>query len=274
MTIRFTSGRDGFAAGSVVSTLSASAEAAYVQAGVAEYDAFKPTDTNPSLRRVLGAQGIPCIILPTGTITAGGVLTSGTALALTYPRAWVYLPAGAVVGGSAGWYYAVFSSTTVCQVYTNYQATMDKPYIPTSLTAAVGVGGAYTGVTSAVSMGSVVVPANAMGAFGAVEVYALGAWPTNANNKTFAARFGASAVVSTVATTTLGMTVRKKVQNRATNSQVIQAAAETGAAISTSPSLLAIDTTADVVVDVQGTMAVATDYLVLESFSVELLPTP
>jgi hypothetical protein len=27
-------------------------------------------------------------------------------------------------------------------------------------------------------------------------------------------------------------------------------------------------------VDVQGTMAVATDYLVLESFSVELLPTP
>jgi hypothetical protein len=274
MTIRFLSSRDGYANGSVVSTLSAAAEAAYVQGGYAEYDTPRMLDMAQPCRRVLGAQGIPCIILPTGTITAGGVLTSGTALALTYPRAWVYLPAGAVVGGSAGWYYAVFSSTTVCQVYTAYQATMDKPYIPTTLTAAVGVGGAYTGVTSAVSMGSVVVPANAMGAFGAVEVAALGAWPNNANNKTFAARFGGSTVLSTVATTTLGMTVRKKVQNRATNAQVIHAAAETGAAVATSPSLLAIDTTADVVVDVAGTMAVATDYLVLESFSVELVPTP
>jgi hypothetical protein len=274
MTIRFLSSRDGYAIGSVVSTLSVAAEAAYVAGGYAEYDAPRMLDMAQPCRRVLGAQAIPCIILPTGTITAGGVLTSGTALALTYQRAWVYLPAGAVVGGSAGWYYAVGSSTTVFQVYTAYQATMDKPYIPTTLTAAVGVGGAYTGVTSAVSMGSVVVPANAMGAFGAVEIVALGAWPTNANNKTFAARFGASAVLSTVATTTLGMTVRKKVQNRATNAQVIQAAAETGAAIATSPSLLAIDTTADVVADIQGTMAVATDYLVLESFSVELVPSP
>ena len=272
MTIRFTTGRDGYAAGSRVTTLSASAEAAYVQAGVAEYDGSQPLDTAIPARRVLGSQGIPCIIAPTGTITAGGVLTSGTALPLTYTRAWLYLPAGAVVGGSAGWYYAVGSSTTVFQVYTAYQATMDKPYIPTSLTAAVGVGGAYTGVTSAVLLGTVNIPANTMGQFSAVEIAALGAWPNNANNKTFAVRFGGSAVLSTVATTTLGMTVRKKVQNRATNAQVIHAVAETGAAVATSPSLLAIDTTADVVADVQGTMAVATDYLILESLAVELVP--
>lgn len=271
MTIRFTTSSDGYAKGSVVATLSAIAEAAYVQAGVAEYDVPKFADPN-TLRRVLGSQGIPCVIMPTGSITAGGVITSGTALPLIYPRAWLYLPAGTVVGGSAGWYYAVMSSTTVGQVYTAYQATMDKPYIPGLLTAAVGSGAAYTGVTSAVSMGSVVVPANTLGSFGAVEIAALGAWPNNANNKTFAARFGGSTVLSTVATTTLGMTLRKKVQNRATNAQVIHAAAETGAAVATSPSLLAIDTTADVVVDVAGTMAVATDYMVLESLSVEHVP--
>lgn len=271
MTIRFTASTDGYAKGSIINTLSTIAEAAYVQAGVAEYDAPKTFDPN-TMRRVLGSQGIPCIILPTGTITAGGVLTSGTALALTYPKAWVYLPAGAVVGGLAGWYYAVGSSTTVFQVYTAYQATMDKPYIPGLLTAAVGSGGAYTGVTSAVSMGSVVVPANTLGLCGAVEIAALGAWPNNANNKTFVARFGGSTVLSTVATTTLGMTLRKKVQNRATNAQVIHATAETGAAVATSPSLLAIDTTADVVVDIAGTMAVATDYMVLESLSVEHVP--
>lgn len=273
MTIRFTSARDGYAQGSVA-TLTATAEAAYVVAGVAEYDTQRPSNDLIPQRRVLGAQGIPCIILPTGTITAGGVLTSGTALPLTYARAWVYLPAGAVVGGSAGWYYAVGSSTTVFQVYTAYQATMDKPYIPSTLTAATGSGGAYTGVTSAVSMGSVVVPANMLGQFGAVEIAALGAWPNNANNKTFAARFGGSTVLSTVATTTLGMTLRKKVQNRNTALQVIHAAAETGAAVATSPSLLTVDTTADVVVDVAGTMAVATDYMVLESLSVELVPSP
>lgn len=273
MSIRFLSAVDGFAQGSTVTTLTASAEAAYVVAGSAEYT----SPTNPgnvaAVRRVLGSQGIPCIIMPTGTITAGGVLTSGTALALTYPRAWVYLAAGTVVDGSAGWYYAVGSSTTVFQVYTAYQATMDKPYIPDTLTAAVGVGGAYTGVTSAVSLGSVVVPADTLGSFGAVEIVGLAAWPNNANNKTLATRFGGSTVLSTDSTTTLGMTVRKKVQNRATNAQVIHAVAETGAAVATSPSLLAIDTTADVVVDVAGTMAVATDYMVLESFSVEFLPS-
>lgn len=275
MTIRFTTSSDGYAKGSVVRTLSAAAEATYVAANVAEYEAPAPHDSGLPLRRVLQQQGIPTIVVPNGTVATAGVITVGTALPLTYPRAWIYLPAGAVVGGLAGWYYCVFSSTTVGQVYTNYQAAMDKPFVPASLTAAVGSNAAYTTlVATDVVMGAAMIPANLLGQFGSVDVTAFLSYNSTAGAKVGKVRFGAGTVVSSSATTTNGIVVRKRVQNRATNSQVIQAALETGATIATAPTLLAIDTTADVQVDVVGQVAVATDYIILESLSVEVLPTP
>jgi hypothetical protein len=275
MTIRFLNSKDGYAKGSNIRVLTAAAEAAYVATGDAVYDAPNVADTAVTLRRVLGQQGIPCIIAPNGTIATNGTYTSGTALPLTYARAWCYFPAGAVVGGLAGWYYVAFSSTTVGQVYTAFQATMAKPYIPAVPVAAVGSNGAFTQTTASdIVMGSVTVPANFLGQFGAVDATFLQAHPNNAGNKITKLRFGGSAVLSTTSTTTLGMTQRKTVQNRAAALQVIHATAETGAAVATSPSLLTVDTTADVAMDVTGQLATATDYLVLEHLSVEALPTP
>lgn len=275
MTIRFLNSKDGYAKGSVVRSLSVTAEAAYVANNDAEYESPSPGDSGLPLRRVLAQQGIPCIIVPNGTVATSGAITVGTALPLIYPRAWVYLPAAAVVGGLAGWYYTVFSSTTLGQVYTNYQAAMDKPFVPATLVAAVGSNSAYTTVISTdVVMGAAIIPANLLGAFGSVDVTAFLSYNSTAGAKVGKVRFGAGTVVSSSATTTTGLTIRKRVQNRATNSQVIQASLETGVTVSVAPTLLAIDTTADVQVDVVGQVAVATDYIILESLSVEVLPTP
>lgn len=278
MTIRFTTSIDGYANGSLVTTLDAAREAAYVAAGQAKYDSPKlqaPLGAIAAAVRLLGQAGIPCIIPPNGTVATNGTITVGTALPLTYPQAWVYLPAGAVVGGAAGWYYTAFSSTTVGQVYTAYKATMDTPHIPTTLTAAVGSNSAYTTlVATDVVLGSVSIPAGTLGRNGAVEYCGFFSYNSTAGAKVSKVLFGGGTVVSSSATTTTGITVRKRVQNRAANSQVIQASLETGATVSVAPTLLAIDTTADVVAAFAGQVAVATDYLILEAWSIQALPAP
>jgi len=276
MTIRMLASVAGYALGSIVS-LSPVAEAAYVAAAQAQYYTFPAmpeTGGEPPSRRILAMGGIPAIIAPTGTITAGGVITLGTALQLTYPQAWLYLPAGTVVGGSAGWYYAIMSSTTVGQVYTNYQATMTQPLAlgaAATLTAAVGSGGAYTGVTTEVTMAAAVIPAGLLGTTG--RVIAEGNWAHNssAGAKVAKIAFGGSTVLSVSDTTTLGIDIRKTIQNRSASSQIIRVAVDTGAAQSVAPTLLSIDTSAEVTVALTGSIAVATDTMVLENFLIEVL---
>jgi len=152
---------------------------------------------------------------------------------------------------------------------------MDKPYIPTSLTAVVGSNAGYTAATGAdVVMGSVVIPANTLGQFGQIDVHAFMSYLDSANNKITNLKLGSSVVATLTATTTDGLTIRKRIANRNTGQQVIQADLAEGAASGTTASLLAIDTTADVVVSVTGQKGTATEYMVLETFSVEVLPTP
>lgn len=91
----------------------------------------------------------------------------------TYSRGcWMRLPAGAVVGGLAGNYWVVMSSTTVGQVKNVYldPATTDS-YWPSGAPAnAVGSNAAYVQSTVAdVTIGSTGVPAGLMGDNGMVE---------------------------------------------------------------------------------------------------------
>lgn len=277
MTIRFTATRDGYAAGSVV-TLTAAAEAAYVVGGYAVYDSPKPQAPSGHIgptARILGQTGIPVIIANSGTIATNGTVTLGTALPLTYPQAWVYFPASAVVGGAAGFYFVAFSSTTVGQVYTAFQATMTAPKAPSVLVNAVGSNSGYTGATGAdIQLGAVTVPANAMGSDGALRYHGFFSHNSTAGNKIEKIKFGSGTVVSVTATTTTGLTLSKKLHNRAAGSQVIHATPETGAAVSVAPTLLSQDTTADVVASFTGQLATATDVCVLECWSIELLPAP
>ena len=95
---------------------------------------------------VLFQSSIPVGVPPSGTIAANGVLTLGTALDNTYPSIYMYFPAGAWTGSTAGMYYVSMSSTTVGQVYTN-QYTGGVPVIPSSPAAVSTGAGAYTQTT-------------------------------------------------------------------------------------------------------------------------------
>jgi len=276
MTIRMLASVAGYALGSIVS-LSPVAEAAYVAAAQAQYYTFPAapnTGGKPPSRRILAMGGIPAIIANSGTVATNGTITLGTALQLTYPQCWLYLPAGAIVGGSAGWYYAIMSSTTVGVVYTNYQATMSLPLAlgaAATLTVATGSNSGYTGVTTEVTMASAVIPAGLLGTNGAVIAEGLWAHNSTAGAKVSKIAFGGSTLLSVSATTTLTTDIRKKIQNRSATSQINRVAVDTGASQSVAPTLLSIDTTAEVTVALTGSIATATDTLVLENFLIELL---
>lgn len=276
MTIRMLASVAGYALGSIVS-LAAADEARYVAASQAQYYTFPAipeTGGEPPSRRILAMGGIPTIIANTGTVATNGTITLGTALQLTYPQCWLYLPAGAVVGGSAGWYYAIMSSTTVGVVYTNYQATMTQPLAlgaAATLTVATGSNSAYTGVTTEVQMAGAVIPAGLLGTNGATIAEANWAHNSTAGAKVAKVAFGGSTVLSVSSTTTLGVDIRKRIQNRAAAVQQIRVAVDTGAAQSVAPTLLTVDTAAEVTVGLMGSIAVATDTLVLENYLIEVL---
>ena len=127
------------------------------------------------------------------------------------------------MGGSAGWYYAIMSSTTVGVVYTNYQATMSLPLAlgaAATLTVATGSNSGYTGVTTEVTMASAVIPAGLLGTNGAVIAEGLWAHNSTAGAKVSKIAFGGSTLLSVSATTTLTTDIRKKIQNRSATSQI------------------------------------------------------
>lgn len=114
--------------------------------------------------------GIPFVYASSGTMGDNGALSGIAAVNSTYANAYVYLPANAIAAGStAGWYYAVFSSTTAATVYNN-KYTTGVPSVPASPTAFVTTGlGAYT-QANANTGPTIVLPANTLSVNGRIEI--------------------------------------------------------------------------------------------------------
>lgn len=120
--------------------------------------------------------GIAC----TGNINANGALNlaGGGVAAGTLPRnygtcgMWLYFPANAVLaaGNSAGFYWCVMTSATAGQVYGNTwePTTSLNNAPPETLISLTGLGknANYSGVTSAVTIFSVPIPAGILGISG------------------------------------------------------------------------------------------------------------
>jgi hypothetical protein len=194
---------------------------------------------------------------------------------------WVYLPAGAVVGGSAGFYFAVpFSPGSVngmLQVTTAYQATLTTPSIPVGYSNAVGGNATYSAPTSTnLTMGSVVLPGGAMGLNGSLRASAKWSMVNNANNKpTYhflaAQTFGANTNASTL---TFGE--QQTVTNRGSLSSQLNGWNGYQLSYSANPTALwtygAINTAVNQTVSVTGSLANAADYIILEGYMLEVLP--
>jgi hypothetical protein len=224
--------------------------------------------------------GIPVIIPANGTVAATGIITLTIALPVIYPAAWIYLPAGAIAGGAAGLYYCQFTSTTVGKVYAHYvDASLNVrfvPYVQNSPTVAIGSGSAYTQTTSEVNLVSILIPGGTLGPNGMVIADVLGSTLNDANNKTFNIKFSSFYFFTLVLTTAPGLIIKKWFQNRGNSQQVSPPVGNFGCGALTAaiPILGAIDTTQDQYIKLTGQVAVpASDYLVYESFAVQLLPS-
>jgi hypothetical protein len=226
---------------------------------------------------VLSRNAIPFIIPPTGTMGNNGAYTSGTALATTYATCFLWFAANQIFSGStAGWYYAVASSTTVFTVYNNTYSS-GTPAAPASPTAFVSTGpGSITGVTSQVSGPAIALAAGSMGANGVLRITSLWSVPNNGNSKTTNINFvGASNILNNVLTTVAQASQLTTVWNRgAQNSQVsFPAANQTGiGTASGTMNFQSVDTSQAQTIGFNGTLATATDYIVLEAFLIEVLP--
>lgn len=217
---------------------------------------------------VLAQAASPVILPSSGTADAAGGITLTTAL--PYVPAGVvqiYLPAGVVTGGpqgsGAGLYSVVFSSTTVCQIQG---------------TGVVTTAGAYTQTTAAfVTLASIPVPGGAMGKSGVLKPSALFRVNSSANSKGVRTRYGAlSAYQVTNVTTAQSQSIAKAIRNRGSESaQVTNALAGTEGVGSTAGATLygTVDSSVAqfVFLDAQ-LVAVDTEYVILEAYSVEVAP--
>lgn len=107
-------------------------------------------------------------IAPSGTVAADGTITLGTALPAVFSSGvYLWLPAGAISGGTAGWYWAVMSSSTV------------------GVIAGVGSGSAYTGSTSEVTAFTFDVPTPSKGSASILRLAHMCSSNTNAKTGRF-----------------------------------------------------------------------------------------
>lgn len=205
-------------------------------------------------------------VAPSGTIGTGssGNLTLGTALPRVYSEGiWLYLPAIATTPSiAAGMYYVVMSSSTVGTIYSNG---------PGSAALSISSGASFTGSTGAVSVRSVTVPAGCMGINGQIRASAVLSHANSAGAKNIRLKFGGSVLIATSPSTTLSTSLIGRIANKgAANVQIGQGSWLSGSAGSVVTSA-SVDTTADVTLLLELQLATATDYVVIENSSMELI---
>ena len=231
---------------------------------------------------VIAKSAVPVILVPNGTVATSGVITLGAALLTIYANAWIYLPAGAVVGGLAGLYLCQFTSTTVGQVMTNYMAAANAgpQFVPTVIgnpLPAVGSNSGYAQTTGAnVNLASILIPAGTMGVNGSLRIQSANSCSNSAGNKIASLYMPSGTLVwtQTMTTTTYYEELITMCNRGVLNSQISTKSANAGpgAVAWASSQLTTINTAVDNLLIFTGQLAAVTDALVLEMLSVEVLP--
>lgn len=224
---------------------------------------------------ILTQTGIKRGIPSSGSIGNNGALSGLTAMPVTYSGGiYLYFPANAIVAGSAaGFYWTVMSSTTAGTIYNNTWSS-GVPTAPASPTAFATTGpGAYTQSTSEITISSITLPGGMMGANGVLRTIPTYSMANTANNKTFRQKLGGTQthgyVVPSYATLQMMLIIRNcGVQNLQASVTNLDGIGATTSAIVQST----IDTSSDQTVLQTVQLATATDFVVLEGSTMEVLP--
>jgi hypothetical protein len=226
-----------------------------------------------------------CTATLASTASGVGPFATGTFIGNPLPTnytggIWVYLPAGAVSGGLAGFYWCAATQTAtangILQVTTTFTATMGVPYIPRGpVVNAVGSGSNFTGVTTQQTLASAVVPGGAMGANGALRSTAQVSVPNTANTKTFRQRLGSGDVAGwSVGGPSAFIRDQRTVTNR--GAQNIQSIYYDGiygfGSLTGAATQITVDTSVSQNYTLGGNIVNSTDFCILENFTLEILP--
>jgi len=219
--------------------------------------------------------GLPMYMPGTGTLTAAGVLAlTGTALDQTFANAYFFFPANAVgTGLPAGMYFVQMTSVSAGTVFQN-PYTGGTPLIPTTLIPCVSAGN-YTQTTGAlVSLVTGTVPAATMGPSGKVKVICGYQNNNSGGTKTFSIKWGGTQALGTTATTNQSTNIIREICNTGlTNAQASTASGAVGTGASAGASQrYTKDTTASQDVTIQGQLGTATDWVGLDSYTIEVTP--
>jgi hypothetical protein len=221
--------------------------------------------------KAFSQSALPLIIVSGGSMGNNGALTVTNTLFTAHPNAYVYLPAGAISGGSAaGWYYAVFASTTTATVYNNNYTPGTIPTIPSVPAPFVTTGsGAYTQTTAEITFDTVTIPGGTIGKRGQLELVTLMSYGASANNKILRVKLGSATFLSSFNTSVASQQVYTRLANR--DSQAVQVGFYNTHAAGFTPNAnanfaAAVDTSADVVLSITGQIAASTDTMTRESY--------
>jgi hypothetical protein len=224
----------------------------------------------------LGQSTIPIIMVSSGTMAGNGAITLTTALDNTYSACYIWLPTGAIsTGSSANLYYTVFSNTTAGIVYNNVYSN-GTPTIISSPTAFNTTGpGAYTQTTAAyINAYSVVLPGNALGINGGVDLDLMCSYNNSAGAKTVSPFYSTYKFGTMNLSTTTGFYGLSGFTNKAnTNAQINKVINTMQTGTTTSTTLNgAINSTANQNITIQLELATATDWIALQRSRIIVFP--
>lgn len=129
-----------------------------------------------------------------------------------------------------------------------------------------------TGTTVETVLASIVVPGGIMGQNGILRITAFWSYPNSANNKSCRIKLGGVQLNSVGNTTSVSLQTMVLIRNRgAANSQICIAGSGVGSS-AIAPAVGAVDTTVDQVLAITGTLALDTETITLEGYTVEVLP--
>ena len=236
----------------------------------AKYDALSGQILDPNSfitsPYTLKQSAVPSVLPSSGTSNATGQITLTTALPYQpVGPVSLYLPAGVVTAGAqgtgAGLYQVVFSSTTVCQIQG---------------TGIVTANAAYTQTTGAdINLMTTVVPGGAMGANGSLRTTLVFANNNSVNNKIFSYRFGTAVNILSTQTTSTGTRTQLQTHNRGSlqSNYTFPSIGATFGSTANTPPYSSIDTSVNQPLQFFGQLATAADFMFIECYTVEVLPS-
>jgi hypothetical protein len=233
--------------------------------------------------KIVAQTAIPIVLAPNGTIATNGTVTLGTALPAIYRDAWCFFPAGAVSGdATGGLYYVKFTSTTVGVVYVSKvgnatgAATTFIPTDPDAFTTpaiVTGSNAAYTQtVGSPISLLNVPIVGGLMGGSGSLRLSSISSNNNSAGAKILSEQLSNFVFYTQSVTITTAINNTNMLRNR--GDQSIQLGYTSAGLGATSGGIVygTIDTSTTQALTISAQIAVATDYLLLEGFTLEVLP--